>query len=381
MKICGIVAEYNPFHNGHKRQFTEIRRALGNDTGIICIMSGNFVQRGMPAIFDKTLRAKAAVACGADLVLEMPIGTSLSSAEGFADGCVEILSPFCDYLSFGAENTEKLMETAQALLREDFPEHLRIHLDAGLSFPAARTKALADMGITADLSSPNNILGVEYCKAILKRNSAMQILPILRTGDYHDTVANIEEPSATSLRILLESNQDISDFVPSEALPYYKNAVIHEIGIAEKAILARLRTMTDAEFESLPFGSEGLWRKLMHNARSLSTLEEILAATKSKRYTRTRLDRMVMCSFLGITEEMMLGKPPYVRVLAFNDRGREILKKAKQTGVFLNAGEKSDHPYEDLEIRADALYALFSRNNYESPDMHRNRRVQFLKDL
>lgn len=381
MKICGIVSEYNPLHNGHTRQFQEIRRILGSDTGIVCIMSGNFVQRGIPAIFDKTVRAGAAVASGADLVLEMPITTSLSSAEGFADGCVDILTSFCDYLSFGAESTENLLETAQALLREDFPDHLRIHLDAGLSFPAARTKALADMGITADLSSPNNILGVEYCKAILKRNSTMQILPILRTGDYHDTVANPEEPSATSLRLLLENNQDISDFVPSEALPYYKNASIHEIGIAEKAILAKLRTMTDAEFESLPFGSEGLWRKLMHNARSLSTLEEILAATKSKRYTRTRLDRMVMCSFLGITEEMMLGKPPYVRVLAFNDRGREILKKAKQTGVFLNAGEKSDHPYEDLEIRADALYALFSRNNYESPDMHRNRRVQFLKDL
>ena len=148
MKTVGIVAEYNPFHAGHRKQFDRVKAEFGGETAIVCAMSGNYVQRGAPAVMDKTLRAKAAVACGADLVVELPTTVSLSSAEGFAAGGVGILSKLCDALCFGAETgeAELLMETARALLSEDFSPLLRRELDSGKSFPAARAEALAQMG-------------------------------------------------------------------------------------------------------------------------------------------------------------------------------------------------------------------------------------------
>ena len=218
MKIVGILCEYNPLHLGHAKQMAMIRAASGEDTAIVCLMSGNFVQRGHPAIFDKELRARAALEAGADLVLELPVQYCLSSAEGFAAGAVSILGTFCHEMSFGAEHPDReaLMATATALLSPDFPRHLRRHLDAGLSFPAARAKALADMGTDNTLlSSPNDILAVEYCKAILAQNSPMRPAPIQREGCYHDEQADAQNPSATALRVLIENGKDFQPFVPT----------------------------------------------------------------------------------------------------------------------------------------------------------------------
>ncbi len=378
MKITGIICEYNPLHLGHKKQMEQIRRIQGPDSGIVCLMSGNFVQRGAPAIVDKTLRAKAAILAGADLVLELPTTVSLSSAEGFAAGGVSILSAFCDALCFGTENGDKdsLLETAMALLDPGFSEALRLELDKGLCFPAARQAALNAMGIDGELvSQPNNILAVEYCKAILQQNSPMEPLPITRSGNYHDTEPDPENPSATALRQLLQNGEPWQDYVPQEAIACFENAALHTTEAGERAILYRLRSMTDKEFECLPYGSEGLWRKLMHSARKEATLEDILTAVKSKRYTRTRLDRMVMCAFLGITLQDLMEKPPYVRVLAFNDRGREILKLARKSGEFPNAGQQMDHPYQQLENRWEDYYALFSQEKPGAAGNEPNRRV------
>ena len=361
MKITGIICEYNPLHLGHKKQLDHIRAAFP-DGGIVCLMSGNYVQRGQPAIIDKMHRAEAAVRCGADLVLELPVTAVLSSAEGFAAKGVEILSPFCNTLCFGAENAdiENILLTARMLLSDEFPLHLREDLDKGKSFPAARQAALETMGAdSALLETPNNILAVEYCKAILSQESTMEPMPILRNGSYHDTHANATDPSATAVRQLMTGGSNWSSYIPDEAVTCFENATIHTISQGERAILAKLRCMTDEEFEALPYGSEGLWRKLMHAARKEATLEDIIAATKSKRYTRTRLDRMLLCAFLGITEEMLSAPVPYVRILAFNDLGRQILKIARQTGDFRNIGEITDHPYQQLENRYTDLYGLF----------------------
>ena len=361
MAITGIICEYNPFHLGHKKQLDAIR-AANPDGSTVCLMSGNFVQRGAPAIFDKISRARAAIAGGADLVLELPVTYALRSAEGFASGGVEILSRFCDELCFGAENAdpEHLMQLVQALTGDDFPPLLRSQLEKGLSFPAARQAALAQMGMDASiLSLPNNILAVEYCKAILQQKSPMKPHIIHRQGSYHDTAPDPENPSATALRTQIENNSSWEAFVPDAAC--FTDATIHTLGYGEKAVLYRLRTMTEEEFSNIPFGSEGLWRKLMHASRNADSLESILAEVKSKRYTRSRLDRMVMCAFLGITEQMLSESVPYVRVLAFNDNGRAILKKARQNGQLINIGETQDHPYQYLEDRCDLLYGLFSQ--------------------
>ena len=358
MKITGIICEYNPLHLGHKRQLDAIK---AENSGIVCLMSGNFVQRGQPAIIGKMARAKAAVDSGADLVLELPVTYALRSAEGFAAGGVDILGKFCDYLSFGAETADKnaLTDTAKALLAPAFSDALRQELEKGLSFPVARQNALAAMGLSSTLlETPNNILAVEYCKAIIRGGYSTEPLPLQRNGGYHDQKPDEQEPSATAIRKLMMDGADWFSYVPQS----FDNTQLHHISYGERAILTRLRTMTDEEFEALPFGSEGLWRKLMHESRRQATLEDILTAVKSKRYTRTRLDRMVMCAFLGITEEMMAVPAPYVRVLAFNDKGREILKKARKTGEFINIGQPANHAWEAFENRCTDLYGLFAKD-------------------
>ena len=378
----GIVCEYNPFHLGHLKQIDSIREKFGANTGIICAMSGNYVQRGHPAVFDKTIRAEAAIRCGADLVVELPVTTSLSSAEGFAAGGVAVLSRLCDGLCFGAETADlrQLLGTAEALLSEDFPKLLRRELDTGRSFPAARQAALEKMGLPgAILESPNNILAVEYCKAILRQSSPMQPLPIFREGSYHAKEADFENPSATSLRIRLQNGLEISEYLPEPAGRVFAGAPIHTLEAGQRAVLSRLRTMEDAEFEVLPFGSEGLWRKLMRESRTQATLEAIASAVKSKRYTRSRIDRMILCAFLGITAPMLEAEIPYVRVLAFNDRGREILSGTKKDGFFLNAGQPAPHPLWEMEQKWEDLYGLFQTGAPGQPGAAKNRRVFYLR--
>ena len=378
----GIICEYNPFHLGHQKQILKIRETFGPETAVVCAMSGNFVQRGAPAILDKQTRARAALLCGADLVLELPVTVALSSAEGFAAGGVKILENCCDYLCFGAETaeTEALMQAAGALLKPEFSLLLRTQLDMGKSFPAARQAALETMGINADLlNRPNNILAVEYCKAILNQNCTMQPFPIHREGSYHAEIADAENPSATAVRNLMCFAHNWRTCVPKQVRPLFEEAPLHTLEAGERAILARLRTMTDEAFEALPYGSEGLWRKFMHACRSEATLEAIIAATKSKRYTRTRIDRMVMCAFLGIAREMMEAEVPYTRILAFNDRGREILKKVKKQHTFLNTGERVDHPHWQLEQRSTSLYGLFCVETPEAPDAETSQRIYYKK--
>lgn len=377
----GIICEYNPFHLGHKKQIDRIREDFGTETGIVCAMSGNYVQRGHPAIVEKGLRAEAAIRCGADLVVELPVTTVLSSAEGFADGGVAILSRLCHGLCFGAETADPrlLQNTAEALLSDTFPPLLRRELSTGKSFPAARQAALEAMGFSGTLlESPNNILAVEYCKAILRRSSPLRPIPIQREGAYHAPTPVPENPSATALRAWMCRGLDISGYVPACAASLFASAALHTLDAGERAVLARLRTMTDQDFEVLPFGSEGLWRKLMHAARKEATLEEIASSVKSKRYTRSRIDRMILCAFLGITRQSMDSEIPYVRILAFNERGRQILGSVKGGGFFCNAGQSVDHPYQILERRCEDLYGLFRHSHPGAPGRQQQERVRYL---
>ena len=370
LRITGIICEYNPLHLGHQKQMDLIRARHGEDTGIICLMSGDFVQRGHPAIFNKIRRAEAAVRCGADLVLELPVTAAIASAERFASEGVRLLSGFCDALCFGAEtaDAQALTDTAQALLSPEFSEALRVELDKGLSFPAARQAALEKMGIDGGLlATPNNILAVEYCKAILAQDSPMEPFPIHRAGSYHDTAPDPENPSATALRRMFPDG-NWEAYVPAKAVESFRGAAVHTLSAGDRAILCKLRTMTDGEFEALPYGSEGLWRKLMHASRREATLEAVAETVKSKRYTRTRIDRMILCAFLGLTAADLEIPAPYARVLAFNDRGREILKKARSLGDFPNIGEKQGHPFQLIEDRCDTLYGLFATDSPESPE-------------
>lgn len=370
MKKAGIICEYNPFHLGHARQLRLIKESLGQDTAIVCAMSGNYVQRGAPAMWDKFTRAKAAVACGADVVLELPITCVLQSAEGFANGGVEVLSRFgVDHLSFGAEcgDGTLLMDLAKRMDSDSFPQKLREGLDRGLPYAAARQLALENNNNI--LSSPNNILGLEYCRAILSRNCTMQPLVIQRTGGYHDSVPTPDAPSATAVRRLYPSG-NWSDYVPAEAAAHFSDVPWYDVSYGERAVLARLRSLRDEEWMRCAHGSEGLWSKAMKAARSCGTLEEIIEATKSKRYPRTRIQRLLLCAYLGITQEHLAYPIPHVRLLALSEHGRTLVRQAKKDDqiVLVNPGqEPTDRDYYTLETRASDLFTLFSAPHCPAP--------------
>lgn len=375
MKNVGIICEYNPFHNGHARQLRAVREQGGV---CVCLMSGNYVQRGEPAIFDKWTRAKAAALCGADLVLELPVTYALRSAEGFAAGGVEILDRMgcIDGLCFGSETDDIniIMSTAKALDTPEFSQKLKKELKSGVSFPTARQLALEAMGEDGSvLETPNAILAVEYCKALLRRNSAIQPLLIHREGDYHGGT-DPDAPSASFLR----TQTDWHGYVPEDALACFAGVPRHSVAAGQRAWLTRLRSMEEAEFERLPFGSEGLWRKVLSACRTEPTLEAIVQAAKSKRYTRTRLMRLLLCAYLGITEETLMQPVPYVRVLAVNGRGQRVLRQAKQGGELplLHTGQRApDCAYAALERRAADLFPLFCETEEFYVNLERKARV------
>ena len=376
MKTVGIICEYNPFHNGHAKQ-------LGAIDGVkVCLMSGNYVQRGEPALLDKHTRAKAAVLCGADLVLELPLTYAVSSAEGFAAGGVELLTRLgcIDRLCFGSESGEidKIMSTAKFLLTDGFRTALRSELASGVSFPRARQNAVETLGGSGSvLENPNDILAIEYCKALLTLHSPIKPMTVRRVGSYHESLQT-ENPSAGVLRTM----EDWHGFVPEQAMEVFEAAPRHTVQAGERAWLARLRAMSESEFEALPYGSEGLWRKVMRACRMEATLEDILEAAKSKRYTHTRLKRMLLCAFLGISEEMLNRPAPYVRVIALNANGAAVVREARKKGsiAVINAGENApDAQYAELERRASALYGLFRAGAITAADADARERVFVLR--
>ena len=343
MRICGVVSEYNPFHKGHAYQIEQAKTQLGEDSAVICCMSSDFVQRGDAAVLPKHLRAKAAVLGGADVVLELPAPYALRSAEGFAQSAVDIFlgTGVLTDLSFGAEDAdpELLRETASLLLEHQTVQDTLLHLKTGISYAAARERALyARVKEKAEiLQKPNNILAVEYCKALIRRESAVNILPVQRKGAGHDQGAEGEFASASHIRELL------CDGKTDEALPYLPETTIailkeaEESGRAlldqsrlENAMLSALVRMKADDLAALPDANEGLDNRLLEAIRKGRTVDEICAQAKTKRYALSRIRRMIFCAYLGITKEESQTLPPYVRVLAFNDKGREVLKAARK---------------------------------------------------
>ncbi len=363
MKTVAIVCEYNPLHLGHIRQFAAIHRAYGEDTRILCLMSGNYVQRGEPAIFDAGTRAAAAVRSGANLVLELPITAAIASAEGFARGAVDVLNRLgmADVLCFGCESgdSESVMSTAKLLCTPEFSQRLRQGLSDGDSFASLRQRTLEAMGGNGSLlRTPNDILAVEYGKALLATGSSIVPMAIRREGSYHAQCPDQCNPSATALRALLPCAQWLA-YVPEEARAIFSHAVPHRIEWGERALLARLRAMPDCEFEALPYGSEGLWRKLMKESREADSVEMLIDRVKSRRYARSRIARMVLCAFLGVTAQTLAESVPYVRILGFDHEGRAMLRQMDSQIPLLHAGQSASGSYAELEQRAARMYSLF----------------------
>ena len=350
-KVLGIIAEYNPFHNGHLYHLQESKKQTGS-TYTVAIMSGNFTQRGSTSIIDKWSKAEIALYCGVDLVIELPVLYSISSAENFADGAVKILNSLkvVDYLSFGAETADisTLQQIAGVLYTEPrkYKTFLSHELKKGLSFPKARENALMmylnDIRrFTNVISSPNNILGVEYLKALMKYNSNIQPVAIHRSFvGYNDLDYTENMASSTAIRNIIKNNafDVLRNLIPEPSYSILvenirQGHIVPDLSTFEKEIIYNLRKMDTSEIAQLPDVSEGLEFALKNAANSCNTLNEFLNIIKSKRYTSTRIQRILLYCLLGITKkDMELSKKviPYVRVLATNKRGKflisEILK-------------------------------------------------------
>jgi predicted nucleotidyltransferase len=354
----GIIAEYNPLHRGHEYQFKRTRELLGEDTGFICLLDGNFVQRGEPALFNKQARARAAVRCGADLVLELPLPYALSSAEGFAFGAVSLLNKLkcVDYLSFGSElgDIAELSHTAELLLRPEMDELIRNELKKGIPYALARQRAaeaLAGSSLNL-LTQRNNILGIEYIKALKKLGSDIKPITIKR---------NFGFSSATELR----AKADCLDELPAAAAEVFKSEIESGRGPVrlknlEPAILYKLRTMSREDFAALPDATEGLGDRLYKLAGSES-LDKLYKEAATKRYPEARIRRMVMCAYLGIKADTAKNELNnlYARVLAANKRGRDIINMiSKDMPVITKPAHGRGRALFELEARAADLYVL-----------------------
>lgn len=361
MKIVGIVAEYDPFHSGHRYQIETLRAKLGEECAVVCAMSGNWTQRGGPALVDKWTRAELALHGGADLIVELPTPWATASAETFARGGVEILSRCgADILCFGSESgdLDELKRAADCLDSEDYRTALKAQLEGGLSFAVARQQAVEQLiGPTDCLAHPNNNLGIEYLRANRRQGSPMEVLTVRRFGDAHNAPASgTGHASASAIRALLRSGDETGlTYLPPQASSLLNRPFSH-YERAFPAVLARLRTMDRTELAALPDCGEGLEKRILDAAGRAESLESLFDLAKSKRYAHARIRRVVLRAFLGLTE--IPGEVPYLRVLGANGRGRAILKSLRDEAVLTKSAHGRGIPLLEAEARWTDLYAL-----------------------
>ncbi len=330
MSIIGIACEFNPFHCGHKHLIDSVKK--DGDT-LVCVMSGNFVQRGEPAVFPKDIRVKAALYNGADIVLELPFVYATASAEIFCENAVRILENFgCDTVAFGSEcgDMEKLKKIAEITAESDFGSKVKSYLEKGISYPAAREKAICDCEGGTVVSSPNDILAVEYIKAIIKNGYNIKPVTVKREGAGYNSLDGTQKfVSASLLRNMLYEKADISDFVPKNTKELYisaaENGRIIDKEKYEIAVSALLRSGREKIGENIAYMSEGLENRIISAVTYETTLDGIYDSAKTKRYTHSRIRRAVLSSAFGVTKSDLSIRVPYIRLLGFNTKSSDAL--------------------------------------------------------
>lgn len=391
MKISSIITEYNPFHYGHKFHLDSCKQDTNSD-GIVCIMSGNFVQRGLPAITDKWSRAQMALEQGVDLVIELPTLFSVSSAEFFAYGAISILDSLkvVDNVYFGAEskNIEAIQIIAEILFNEPlaFKILLKENLNLGLAFPVARAKALSNyiithinsINITIDeltelLNNSNNILGIEYCKSLLKLNSTIKPISLKRLGSSYNDIkpSNDGFSSATAIRHLMYSQkslQNIKELLPKSSYNILNSQKsLPDINKMFEFIKYTLIS-NPSLIKNIPDASEGLDHKILKELNLATDYADLISRCKSKRYTHTRISRILCHIYLEITSNFKAlynSTPSYIRILGLNKTGAKIIKKIKSNSditIITKVPKNNIDPLLALDLKASDLYSLINTN-------------------
>ena len=324
LKVLGITAEYNPFHNGHRYHIEESKKKTGCDICAV-VMSGNFVQRGAPAICDKHIRASWAVQNGADVVFELPVVYALSTAEKFAFGAISLLNALdCTYVSFGAENSlDEIKNVYQTYKNTD------MSFSSNMPFHIARTEIDNSFGI---LKKPNNILAFEYLKAIDKIQSHIVPFALGRSDKGYNSTEIEKYSSASAIRNALLNNDNFSCSVPFDVEKFLKENTSAYEELFTKLICYEVITNQD-NLDCISEVREGIENRIISVVKenSYSNYEELVKAIKSKRYTYTAISRMLFQILLKITKNDTDVSPKYLRVLAFNSKGQELLKQLKKT--------------------------------------------------
>jgi predicted nucleotidyltransferase len=379
MKISGIVCEYNPFHNGHLYHIKETRK--NGATHVVAVMSGNFVQRGDTAIMDKLERSRLAVRSGADLVIELPVQYCLASAEKFAEGAVHLLNSLgvVEEISFGSEcgDVELLSRALKVVeaVAVSRSEEIKSIMEKGYTYPRALNSVIKGIDGTAAsiIEEPNNLLAIEYMRSIKRFSSAMKPFTIKRNIAEHDGVTTKNGFASASLireRIITSHS---ADMIREYTTPMWADAVARAVRNGETAdfrrlervLLYKLRTSSIEEISGINDVGQGLENRI-YASRMAGSLEELLFTVKTKRYTMARIRRILLSLLIGITKEDMNYLPPYGRILAINERGREILSAAKGKASLpyatsiakLSQYNDITKRFAELETRASDIYGL-----------------------
>lgn len=391
MKIVGIVSEYNPFHNGHAYQIEHTKEQLQAD-GVIAIMSGHFVQRGTPAIFDKWTRAEMAVASGANLVLELPTYYATSSAEAFAHGAVKLLDAtgVVTHISFGSENDdlERLKSIAYILSDESdaLKDKLTAYMEQGNTFPKARELALKslfpDLLEDFNMNQSNAILVIEYLKALNRLKSSINPFIVKRKGrGYHDTALNDRFASATGIREGVKTGKAINRYMPDAAYRIFSKTKYNPVFMEhlELPLLYKIKSSSLDDLSQIREMTEGLEHKIHKLAPALTSYEALFEALKSKRYTHTKISRLLLNILLDIKEPFQFDdEDHYFRVLAFDEVGQKIIRKIKKNGYYplitnINT-YKRENALLNLDLKATDIYYLS-----QDDVIHRKGGLDYLK--
>lgn len=364
--VTGIIAEFNMFHNGHKYIVD-----CAKDTGdaVVAVMSGSFVQRGDVAIYDKWTRAKTALLGGVDLVLGLPECYALGAAPNFALGGVGTLDALgiTDKLIFGSEegDIEALKRAAQTLNDDLKADKVRKYLSQGLSYPAAVTRVYEKDINPSLLTSPNNILAVEYIRAIDKLNAKITPVTVKRYMTDHDAkTADGSFAPAAMLREMAIRGESIREYVPYDTakMPHPRS-----LSVLNTAIISRLRTMVKEDITSISEVTEGLENRIIKAARDCENIEDLISGIKSKRYTMSKIRRIVINTLIGNSKDTFKPIPDYIRVLGMNKRGAQLLKEAKKKCSLPIITKAADYTGKsaqfDLDVRATDISALCDRDN------------------
>ena len=395
-KVLGIVAEYNPFHNGHMYHLQKAKEQSGAEY-TVCVMSGNFVQRGNTAILNKWKRAEMAILNGIDLVIELPTIYSVASAEGFSLGAIKILDSLkvVNAISFGSETEDfAALNNISGIMNEEpkkYKDILSNELKKGISFPKARENALMlylndNRRYSNILNAPNNILAIEYLKALKKVKSTIQPVPIKREKVYYNDNTIVDEfASATAIRELLSNKEfgEIRKVVTNETYKILTEEsevgnIVLSIAEYEKQIIYNLRKMTVEQIANLPDVGEGLEYSLKNAACFANNIKDLMNIVKTKRYTTTRLQRILICALLQITKkDVAISKryTPYVRILGFNEKGKELISKISKanpkleliTSVKKFQDKNNNKAYKrllDIDIFSTDVYSMACKNDY-----------------